>query len=1504
MPVTFARLRIAGFKSFAEPVSVEILPGLTGIVGPNGCGKSNVVEALRWCMGESSARSLRGGEMDDLIFAGTAGRPARNLAEVVLTLEDAAGLAPPPLHDQAELQIGRRIERGSGSAYRINGREARARDVQTLFADLASGARSSAMVSQGRVAAIVGARPEERRSVLEEAAGITGLHARRHEAELKLRATEANLARAEDLRLQLETQTRSLSGQAEQAARYRTVAEELRTRETALLAVLHARANRAVQLTGAARIEAERQRIAAEGALEAAIAAEQHAAAALAHPREEEALARTLLERRRIEAEGAAREGERALQESEAADRRMTQAREDCEAAEARQADAEREVERLGGEHAALADSRNTMPARLAEAEQRGLEARAAIETAAAAHRRNEENAASARTRAAEHGRDAEAATSRSARADALLVEIDAELDEVRANAPDGNALSLLEQALSDAQQTARDAETALDAAIAARAEVSRLADAARLTAEDASRRHASALDAEKDAAARAERLGREQAVLRTRLAEAESRLVPAERRETADTAVKDADTALAEAVRTLDEAERARRTAAAARLEAEGRSRDGARARAQAEAERNRTTTALDRARNEHAQARRDHEAALSAALPDGVLAGAVDARAKAEAALAAVTEALEAAEVDYNAAQTEHTAQGEALSALRDRSARLAAEADGLAQALAAGADAGSRPWAPLSELLEVPSGLELAVAAVLADGLDAGCVPDAPQSWQALSPLPARALPGSAQPLSALIDAPAPLCRALDRAGLLPEDADGNALHEALQPGECLVTRAGALWRWDGFRIEAGQPSAASIRLQQRARHRDTLAALAEADAALPPAVAALEEIARRRGALSETLQTLRRERGVAEQALNAARQHENRLSLQDAQNRARLEATEPRRSRADAALAEAEAARTAAGNALDALPAQQALATAATDAARADASAQERENAARRTRAAADTALQAARATVASLAAQHSTHETARGSLLPALERLREEAAAADAALVAARAALSTLSPDAARDAASEAEARAKAASDAEQGARNAREAARAELASRITERDRIAALGREAETRIAALSARRAAAEAEHKAAADAVALLERAAAALPDVEAAVEAAALSDLALLEAREGERAATEARSALLSEAASLEARDAPLRAAIVDWTRRLEAARTEAEDAGARLLAAREDAQTRRLDPEGEMARRSAIEAALSGAEQQHARAVERLQAAETAAAEAASRRRDADTASTAAREALLRAEGRAEQAAEILARLLADTPEPPTEIPADLTENAETSLRRRIAALVRERDAMGPVNLRADLELNEATARMETIVREREEIETAIARLRGQIGQLNREGRERLLAVFEQVDRHFQSLFARMFNGGRAHLGMVGSDDPLEAGLEIYAQPPGKKLATLSLLSGGEQALTALSLVFAVFRCNPAPICVLDEVDAPLDDANVGRFCSLLGDMVREAGTRFLVVTHHQLTMAHMDRLYGVTMQERGVSRVLSVDLAAAAAMVG
>jgi chromosome segregation protein len=218
------------------------------------------------------------------------------------------------------------------------------------------------------------------------------------------------------------------------------------------------------------------------------------------------------------------------------------------------------------------------------------------------------------------------------------------------------------------------------------------------------------------------------------------------------------------------------------------------------------------------------------------------------------------------------------------------------------------------------------------------------------------------------------------------------------------------------------------------------------------------------------------------------------------------------------------------------------------------------------------------------------------------------------------------------------------------------------------------------------------------------------------------------------------------------------------------------------------------------------------------------------------------------------------------------------------------------------IEAKFERLSRERDNMGPVNLRAEAEAEELEQQIASMQTEREDLLAAIARLRQGIGTLNREGRQRLLEAFETVNSHFQELFTKLFGGGNAHLTLTEADDPLEAGLEIMASPPGKKMQIMSLLSGGEQALTAISLLFAVFMTNPAPICVLDEVDAPLDDANVDRFCSLLDEIARSGDTRFLVITHHRITMARMDRLYGVTMGEQGVSQLVSVDLHGAEAL--
>ncbi len=221
------RLRLTGFKSFVEPAELRIEPGLTGVVGPNGCGKSNLLEAIRWVMGESSAKSMRGGGMEDVIFAGTATRPPRDFAEVVLVAETG--------EPREELEVVRRIERGAGSAYRVNGRDVRAKDVSLVFADAATGAHSPALVSQGKIAAVIAAKPAERRMMLEEAAGIAGLHVRRKDAEQKLRATETNLARLEDLMGQLDAQIGSLRRQARAAERYKALSDKIRVAEARLV---------------------------------------------------------------------------------------------------------------------------------------------------------------------------------------------------------------------------------------------------------------------------------------------------------------------------------------------------------------------------------------------------------------------------------------------------------------------------------------------------------------------------------------------------------------------------------------------------------------------------------------------------------------------------------------------------------------------------------------------------------------------------------------------------------------------------------------------------------------------------------------------------------------------------------------------------------------------------------------------------------------------------------------------------------------------------------------------------------------------------------------------------------------------------------------------------------------------------------------------------------------------------------------------------------------------
>ncbi|MGC2141623.1 MAG: chromosome segregation protein SMC, partial [Methylovirgula sp.] len=345
----------------------------------------------------------------------------------------------------------------------------------------------------------------------------------------------------------------------------------------------------------------------------------------------------------------------------------------------------------------------------------------------------------------------------------------------------------------------------------------------------------------------------------------------------------------------------------------------------------------------------------------------------------------------------------------------------------------------------------------------------------------------------------------------------------------------------------------------------------------------------------------------------------------------------------------------------------------------------------------------------------------------------------------------------------------------------------------------------------------------------------------------------------------------------------------------RAHVGDFQSRLaeaDAERTKLADAPKELLRTRQVLLGQIEAAEG--ARRSATDA--------RATAEERLAGADRAA-------RAAQNEMSATREEKARGEARLEAARE---RFAAISHHIATELqcePEELAGLAKSeasaalppaaSVEAKLEGMRQERERLGGVNLRAEEELAEIEASRGSLAAEREDLTEAIRRLRQAIQNLNKEGRERLMIAFDAVNAHFRDLFTGLFGGGTAELRLVESEDPLEAGLEVLAQAPGKKLQAMTLLSGGEQALTALSLIFAIFLTNPAPICVLDEVDAPLDDANVERFCDLLDEMRKRTDTRFVAITHNPITMARMDRLYGITMAERGASQIVSVELAEA-----
>jgi chromosome segregation protein len=1141
------RLRLLGFKSFVEPTELLIGPGLTGVVGPNGCGKSNLLEALRWVMGETSYKSMRGSAMDDVIFAGTDRRPARNMAEVLVAIDNSKRTAPAGFNDADVLEISRRIQREAGSVYKVNGKEARAKDIQILFADAATGARSQALVQQGQIGQLINAKPQERRRILEDAAGIAGLYSRRHEAELRLRAAEANLERLKDVIGQIGAQLQNLRRQARQAQKYKELTAELRKLEAIQHYQHYSSANAAVQSEEAQLLEALRAVGQLTQAEAAALRVQSEAADALQPLRDEEATRAAVLHRIEVERGTLDREEARAKEREAELKARLEQI----------QNDAERE------DHA-IAEARELL-----------------------ARFDREEEAINAQ------GDGAEARVEAAAKAEAALA-------------------------------TLNEAETALSALTAKAAELR------------AERRQLETQIAEHNG--RAGRFAAQEADLARQLAELR---------------VKSAASSPVEALR---------------------------------------------------------------------------EELARLEDQLESIETGIIAAEEACAQSRIREKDTREAASAARLKAKSLETEVATLIKLLKP-AEAGR--FKPIVDQITVTPGFEIALGAALGDDLDVTADQAAPTRWTLVSEAAGDpALPQGAERLSAFVRGPLELSRRLAQIGVVASKAEGDRLKDRLSPGQRLITQEGDLWRWDGFVAAANAPSAAARRLAERNRLNGLEAQLDELSA-------------------------------VADRA------DQERLAAQTA-------------------ATEAEAAE----------------------------------------------------------------------------KRLRDAARAAQAALGQKRASFS-------------------------QAERAAMEHSN-KLQSLEEARER-AAYGREE-------------AEAAREAAQDAITQ------ARPVDQAEAELAALKD----QAGAKRNLYTETKAALDGIERDIRGRQFRLKAIGEErmrWLQRTKSANAQIASLEERLsgikaeLAALADLPAKIAD------RRNKILNEISQAEAARKAAADQLAAATNTLRDADKALREAQSGLSTARETRARVEARLEAARERRseqARLIRENFEcQPEEVLKSVgLEDAANlpaghDVEQQVVKLKAERERLGGVNLRAEEEAAQLGGEFEGMEKEREDLQEAIAKLRTGIASLNKEGRKRLLDAFDTVRAHFERLFKILFAGGEAELQLIESDDPLESGLEILCRPPGKKPQVLTLLSGGEKALTALALIFAVFLTNPSPICVLDEVDAPLDDANVDRFCTMMEEMARTTETRFLVITHHPMTMSRMNRLFGVTMQEKGVSQLVSVDLQAA-----
>ena len=1131
----FQSVRISGFKSFLEPTEIQMNMGLTGVVGPNGCGKSNIVEAIKWIMGENSARQMRGDGMDDVIFSGTNERPSRNFAEVSIKLDNSEKKAPAIFNHYDEIEITRKIEREKGSVYRVNGKQVRARDIQLIFADNGTGARSSGIVGQGRIAQIIDSNPEDRRVILEEAANIKGLHSRRHEAELKLKGASDNLDRLSDIEQTYKEQLIELEKQGRKAARYRSVGERIRKAEATLFFNLM---NNAKKEANDLEIQLKK---ANENVSQGQIKVAEHIKSQL-H------LANKIPDLKKDEAEKAA-----TLQTLN-----ITKIKLDEEKSSAQNA-----LQNIINQINLI----NNDIARESEIKEDAKKSLSTLLTEEKNLKEDSENFSTKITKATDLVKKLR---SISDAADDKLSTITSEIYSIKSDKSD------LEKRINNLKQKIEVTQNQL----------------ANFNIEDDKNRF---------------KLDKEKIINLKKLIQENNQL------------------------------------------------NDG-------------------------------YKVELE----------------KLEKLETRLIEEKNTAVFEFNKVNLEF----DSLSTLLGRDTLNSNT---------------------LEKTIGNINNLEEAIGSVLGETLLAPILSDDQSTenttywrddFKTISP---ASLPESVIPIVTKITKSSILDTALKGVGIVNNKEIAFKLQKKLTFGQALTTPSGGLWRWDGFVQPQGVQNSYSERLQQIARLRLLQNKL--------PSLEENQSLSEKR--LDECFNNIKKYKddlSNLQVKLSSLISESNQLELQNTKVESKLLSSE--------------------------------------------ALIKELKNTERM-----------------SLEELSELEKEFNNSLnLPSL--LAEELKV-----------------------------------------RNNADQSRNELTDAMAAEQRIKS-------------------------------------------EESFQSRNLIQLGHQKE---------------------------------NWKVREEEAKTRLISLEERLKTSQDEKNRLSTLPESFEKKEAELNIKIEEAISNRNIAADQLVKNETSLNDADKQVREAEKVVSTLREEMIKIEALLNlskaKIQNIEERVFEKLKIKSTELNKFINTKEEDQpiksieiLEKTLQRLLNERETLGAVNLRAEDEMNEMLNKIEVMSKERVDLEEAIAKLRSGIFELNKEGRQRLKESFEEVNENFKQLFQKLFGGGNAELRLVGNEDPLQAGLEVLASPPGKKMQLLSLLSGGEQALTAISLIFSVFLCNPAPICILDEVDAPLDDTNVGRFCDLLNQIVDETNTYFMVITHHRLTMAKMDRLFGVTMEQKGISKLVSVDL--------